>query len=62
MVVGTRAYTPIMLAKKIHSYLPVNIKLLMAARYMEEGMRRVREDEEPMSREEIRVMACCHWQ
>ena len=24
---------------------------------MEEGMRRVREDEEPMSREEIRVMA-----
>ena len=57
VVEGTRAYTPTMLANEFHSYLPANIKSLMAARYMEEGMRRVREDEEPMNREEIRVMA-----
>ena len=56
VVEGTRAYTPSMLASKFHSYLSLKIQQLMEARFMEEGMRRGREDEEPMSREEIRVM------
>ena len=56
VVEGTRAYTLSMLVNNFHSYLPLKIQQLMEARFMEEGMRRVREDEEPMSREEIRVM------
>ena len=57
VVEGSRAYTPAMLGVKFYSHLPSNIKTLMAARYMEEGMWRARQNEEPMNGEGIRVMA-----
>lgn len=57
MVEGSRAYTLAMLGVEFHSHLPQQIKTLMATWYMEEGMRRVRVDEDPMTREEVRVMA-----
>ena len=49
-----------MLASKLHSYLPLKIQQLMEARFMEEGMRRVREDEEPISRD-VRVKLSEGW-
>ena len=57
VVEGTKAYTSMMLATKFLHLLPAHIRQLMAPRYMEEGMRRARELEEPMTREDIRVMA-----
>lgn len=50
VVEGSRAYTPAMLGVKFYSHLTANIKILMAAQYMEEGMWRARQNEEPMNR------------
>lgn len=62
MVEGSRAYTPAMLGIKFHSHLPSNIKTLMAARYMEVGMRRACEDEVRVMAAEQGVWVAIGWQ
>ena len=57
VVQASKAYTPAMLGVKFYSHLPPYIKSLMANRYMEEGMKRARENKEPMTRAEVRTMA-----